>query len=104
MMRLRLALFSLCAGISVGAAYLLVRLVERLCSGPVDPGAVVAESWVRLHGRIELALWIGLPLGWWMAGVLARPSGEDVAQAGGRAGRWVWLLAIVAPLLAWWVP
>jgi len=103
-MRLRLALFSLCAGIAVSGAYLLVRLVERLRSGPVDPGAVVAESWVRLHGRVELALWIGLPLGWWMAGVLLRPVDGELSQRGAPAARWVWLLAVLAPLLAWWVP
>ena len=97
------AVFALSAGVAVGAAYLAVRVVERLRSGPVDPAAIVSEAWVRLYGRIALSLWMGLPMGGWIAGRLTRGEVDEAVRTT-RLRRAVIALLVVAPLIAWRVP
>ena len=97
-----LAVASLLGGVAASLAYVVIRVVERLQSGPMDPTAILVEAHVAFY-------WRALTSGWW--GVLAFGVAYAVmVRRGGdaRATRWVHLgafpFAVVVAVAMWLLP
>jgi hypothetical protein len=99
------AIGALVGGVAAAVAYVVVRVIERVQGGPVDPRMILAESHVAFYWRVSIGGWWGVVVAAVVYAWLVRRTSD-----GGSAGlvrgiaRVVVPIAIGLALLAWWLP
>lgn len=96
---MRVATASLVAALTAPVAYVVLRLIERVRSGPIDPLSIVGDPHTAFYWRASSAAWWGGLAGMLVCVWLSRRGGEGgVARSVSRAAL---PLAVVLAIATW---